>query len=170
MRYGLEDVRGYDSIIPKQYVEYMKRIHPQGELLYNRIAALYTQLGDRANYDALDNPLLHLLGVRYVVTTHTIPNPGYKLVYEGEVKVYENERAFPRAFIVPQAIAAADQRAALDALQKLDPAQTVVVEGIAAAELPRAGLAAAARGSDQPLHARARSSWTSTSATGAGWC
>jgi O-antigen/teichoic acid export membrane protein len=136
MRYGLEDVRGYDSIIPKQYVEYMKRIHPQGELLYNRIAALYTKLGDRANYEALDNPLLHLLGVRYVITTHTIPNPGYKLVYEGEVKVFENTRAFPRAFIVPRAVAAADQGAALDALQKLDPAQVVVVEGIAADALP----------------------------------
>jgi O-antigen/teichoic acid export membrane protein len=136
MRYGLEDVRGYDSIIPKQYVEYMKRIHPQGELLYNRVAALYTKLGDRANYEALDNPLLHLLGVRYVVTTHTIPNPGYKLVYDGEVKVFENTRAFPRAFIVSGAVAAVDQGAALDALQKLDPAQTVVVEGIAADALP----------------------------------
>jgi len=132
MRYGLEDVRGYDSIIPKQYVEYMKRIHPQGELLYNRIAALYAQLG----YQTLDNPLLNLLGVKYVVTTRTIPNAGYKLVYSGEVKVFENQRAFPRAFIVPQAVAAADQTAALDMLQKLDPAQTVVVEGIAPESLP----------------------------------
>lgn len=136
MTYGLEDVRGYDSIIPRQYVEYMRRIHPQGELLYNRIAALYTRLGDRANYDVLDHPLLHLLGVRYVVTTHTIPNPGYRLVYDGEVKVFENTRAFPRAFIVAEAVAAADQGAALDALQKLDPARVVVVEGIAADALP----------------------------------
>ncbi len=131
MTYGLEDVRGYDSIIPKPYAEYMKRIQPQGELLYNRIAAIYTQLGDRANHAALDNPLLNLLGVRYVVTTQTIPNPGYELAYDGEVKVYENKRAFPRAFIVPEAIAAPDQTAALDALQKIDPAKVVVVEGVA---------------------------------------
>ena len=75
MLYGLEDVRGYDSIIPKPYAEYMKRIQPQGELLYNRIAAIYTQLGDRANHAALDSPLLNLLGVRYVVTTQTDPQP-----------------------------------------------------------------------------------------------
>ena len=131
MTYGLEDVRGYDSIIPKPYAEYMKRIQPQGELLYNRIAAIYTQLGDRANHAALDNPLLNLLGVRYVVTTQTIPNPGYELAYDGEVKVYENKRAFPRAFIVPEAVAAPDQTAALDALQKIDPAKVVVVEGVA---------------------------------------
>ncbi|MCX7670611.1 MAG: oligosaccharide flippase family protein, partial [Anaerolineae bacterium] len=136
MTYGLEDVRGYDSIIPRQYVEYMKRIHPQGELLYNRIAALYTRLGDRDNYGVLDHPLLHLLGVRYVVTTHTIPNPGYRLVYDGEVKVFENARAFPRAFIAAEAIAAADQNAALDALLQVDPAQVVVLEGIAADALP----------------------------------
>ncbi|MGC8780427.1 MAG: oligosaccharide flippase family protein [Anaerolineae bacterium] len=136
MTYGLEDVRGYDSIIPRQYVEYMRRIHPQGELLYNRIAALYTRLGDRANYDVLDHPLLHLLGVRYVVTTHAIPNPGYRLVYDGEVKVFENTRAFPRAFIAAEAIAAADQQAALDALQQLDPARVVVVEGLTADALP----------------------------------
>ena len=131
MLYGLEDVRGYDSIIPKPYAEYMKRIQPQGELLYNRIAAIYTQLGDRANHAALGNPLLNLLGVRYVVTTQTIPNPGYELAYDGEVKVYENKRAFPRAFIVPEAIAAPDQTAALDALQQIDPAEVVVVEGVA---------------------------------------
>ena len=131
MLYGLEDVRGYDSIIPKPYAEYMKRIQPQGELLYNRIAAIYTQLGDKANHGALDNPLLNLLGVRYVVTTQMIPNPGYELAYDGEVKVYENKHAFPRAFIVPEAIAAPDQTTALDALQKIDPAKVVVVEGVA---------------------------------------
>ena len=136
MIYGLEDVRGYDSIIPKPYVEYMKRIHPQGELLYNRIAAIYTRLGDQPNAAALDNPLLRLLGVRFVLTTSNITNPGYKLAYNGEVKVYENPQALPRAFIVPKAIAAADQKAALDLLQQLDPAQAVVIEGIAAGELP----------------------------------
>ena len=47
------------------------------------------------------------------------------------MKVYENKRAFPRAFIVPEAIAAPDQTAALDALQKIDPAKVVVVEGVA---------------------------------------
>ncbi len=136
MRYGLEDVRGYDSIIPKQYVAYMRRIQPQDDLLYNRIAPIYTQIDGQSNYDALDNPLLDLLGVRYVVTTHTIPNAGYELVYDREVKVYENTGAFPRAFIVSEAVAAADQTAALDLLQTIDPAQIVVLEGMAPEALP----------------------------------
>jgi O-antigen/teichoic acid export membrane protein len=128
MPYGLEDVRGYDSIIPRQYVAYMERIQPQGDLLYNRIAPIYTQVDGQANYDALDSRLLDLLGVRYVMTTHAIPNAGYELAYDGEVKVYENRDALPRAFIVPQAVVARDQTAALDLLERTDPAQAVVVE------------------------------------------
>ncbi|PKO23461.1 MAG: hypothetical protein CVU38_03915 [Chloroflexi bacterium HGW-Chloroflexi-1] len=130
MPYGLEDVRGYDSIIPRQYVAYMSRIQRQDDLLYNRIAPIYTQIDGQPNYDALDSPLLRLLGVRYVVTTHTIPNAGYDLVYDDEVKVYENRNTFPRVFIVPEAVAAPDQTAALDTLQTIDPAQVVVVEGL----------------------------------------
>ena len=121
MPYGLEDVRGYDSIIPRQYVAYMERIQPQGDLLYNRIAPIYTTIDGQPNYDALDSRLLDLLGVRYVVTTHTIPNAGYKLAYDGEVKVYENQDALPRAFIVGEALAAPDQQTALDIVQAIDP-------------------------------------------------
>ena len=100
MPYGLEDVRGYDSIIPTSYAAYMQRIQPQGDLLYNRIAPIYTTVDGQPNYDALDSRLLDLLGVRYVVTTHTIPNAGYELVYDQEVKVYRNKDALPRAFVV----------------------------------------------------------------------
>jgi len=138
MRYGLEDVRGYDSIIPRQYVEYMRRLHPQGELLYNRIAAIYSQLGDQPNHGALDSPLLDLLGVRYVVSTQPIPNDGYALVYDQEVKVYENTGAFPRAFVVPQAISATNQAEALDRLQQVDPGQVVVIEGLPDDQIPPA--------------------------------
>jgi len=130
MPFGLEDMRGYDSIIPRAYVSYVQRIQPQWDLLYNNISPIYTRLGDRPNYDALDNPLLDLLGVRYVVTTHTIPNAGYELVYDREVKIYENHGAFPRVFIVPQAELAANQQEALDRLQAAEPRQVVVVEDV----------------------------------------
>ncbi len=136
MRYGLEDVRGYDSIIPKQYVAFMQRIHPQGELLYNRIAPIYSEIGGKSNLAALDNPLLDLLGVRYVVSTQPVPNEGYELVYDDEVKIYENTGAFDRTFIVGEAVAAGSQGEALDRLQQVDPAKTVVVEGLPEGGLP----------------------------------
>ena len=94
--HGLEDVRGYDSIIPAQYVQYMRAIEGQGELLYNQIAPLY-------GLENLSSPLLDLLGVRYVMTEGEVPNPDYELVYQDEVRIYENIDAMPRAFALPNA-------------------------------------------------------------------
>ncbi|MGQ9625576.1 MAG: oligosaccharide flippase family protein [Anaerolineae bacterium] len=121
MFYNLYDVRGYDSIFPKQYADFMGLIEEQDELLYNRIAPF-------SELDSLDSPLLDLLNVKYVLTTRHIPNPGYKLVYDGEIKVYQNEDYLPRAFIVPRAdvIEDAAQRAA--ALKAFDPRQLVILE------------------------------------------
>ena len=60
--FGLQDIRGYDSIIPRQYVEYMERIQPQTQLLFNRIAPVFPD-----TLEALDSPWLDRLAVRYVM-------------------------------------------------------------------------------------------------------
>ena len=95
--YDLQDVRGYGSIIAKQYADYMALIYPQYELLYNRIAPISTDTPQ-----ALDSPLLDLLNVKYVVTTQEIDSPKYELVYDGEVRIYENLGVMPRAFTLPE--------------------------------------------------------------------
>jgi O-antigen/teichoic acid export membrane protein len=96
--YGLQDIRGYDSMIPKQYVEYMQKIQPQTQLIYNRIAPIFPD-----KLDALDSPLLDLLGVKYVVSEIEIDTKAhskYKPVYQDEaVRIYENTQAKPRAYI-----------------------------------------------------------------------
>ena len=74
----------------------MRAIESQGELLYNRIAPIY-------GLENLSSPLLDLLNVRYVVTEGEIPNPDYELVYDDEVRIYENIDALPRAFALPRA-------------------------------------------------------------------
>jgi O-antigen/teichoic acid export membrane protein len=122
MYWDLEDVRGYDSIIPAQYAHYMNLIQEQGDLLYNRIAPIYAP-----GYHALDSALLDMLGVRYVLTTQDIPNDGYRLVYDGEVRVYENLDALPRAFVVPCAEEVPPEE--MDyALRSLNPRQKVLLE------------------------------------------
>jgi len=120
--WNLEDVRGYDSIIPAQYAQYMGLIQEQGDLLYNRIAPIYAP-----GYHALDSALLDLLGVRYVLTTQEIPNEGYRLAYDGEVRVYENLDALPRAFSVACAEVVPPEE--MDhALRSLNPRQKVLLE------------------------------------------
>jgi len=119
--YRLFDVRGYDSIIPQQYAQFMGLIEEQGELLYNRIAPLY-------EYSSLDSPLLDLLNVKYVVTTRHIPNPGYTLVYDDEVRIYRNDDYLPRAFVVPEAKIIEDEEARGEALRVFDPREYVILE------------------------------------------
>ncbi len=104
MYYGWHDLRGYDSIIPRQYVDLMNQIAPQaGELLYNRIAPIYANFGPDM-FAPLDSPLLDLLNVKYIFTEYVIPNPSWQPIYhDGVIRVYENQEVMPRAFIVPEA-------------------------------------------------------------------
>ncbi len=129
----LQDVRGYDSIILKQYADYMGQLQTQGDLLYNRIAPIYAP-----NTPALHDPLFHLLGVRYVVTTQVLDEPDYRLVYDGEVRVYENMQAFPRVLVVPEAIQASSG-ALYETLRSIDLRQTVIIESEGALPPPAFG-------------------------------
>ena len=112
MYYGWHDIRGYDSIIPRQYAQFMERIQPQeNELLYNRIAPLYANQGGDV-YGVLDDPLLDLLNVKYVLSEHAIPNPKWKELFrDASIGVYENQNVMPRAFIAREArVVPADQQ------------------------------------------------------------
>ncbi|MDI7276764.1 MAG: flippase, partial [Anaerolineae bacterium] len=120
MLYGLHDVRGYDSIIPRQYCEVMELVGPQ-ELLYNQIARL-TQEG------SLDSPILDLLNVRYVLTEERIERRGYTLVHEGDLCIYRNDDALPRAFVTFQARVFPDRASLLAALPQADPREAVLLE------------------------------------------
>lgn len=129
MFYGIADVRGYDSIIPRQYTDYMGWLAPQDELLNNRIAAFY-------QYQPLSSPLLNLLNVKYVLTTRAVPNPGYTLAYDGEIKIYRNENVLPRAFLVPQARVIPDRDELAQAMQTFDPRREVLIEETPAGSTP----------------------------------
>jgi O-antigen/teichoic acid export membrane protein len=119
--YDFQDIRGYDSIIPKQYTNYMAAIEPQGALPYNRIQPI-------ASLEALNSPLLSVLGVKYVITSEQIDLPQFTLAWEGEgVRVYENTAVAPRAYTLPlTSLVLADD--ALAALREYDPRQFAVVE------------------------------------------
>ncbi|MFP3897384.1 MAG: oligosaccharide flippase family protein [Anaerolineales bacterium] len=123
MFYDIADVRGYDSIIPRQYVEYMRLIEEQHELKYNRIAPL-------SERQSLESPLLDMLNVKYVLTNrrHTIDSEGYALAYDGEIRIYRNQEALPRAFLIDQATVLPDEEARKEALRNFDPRQTVILE------------------------------------------
>lgn len=118
--YNLQDIRGYDSIIPKQYVDYMAAIEPQHELPYNRIQPI-------ANWESLNSPLLDVLNVKYIITSEIIDLPKLQLAWEGEgVHVYENLAVAPRAYTLPvtSTVMTAEP---FGALAQYDPRSYVVV-------------------------------------------
>jgi hypothetical protein len=119
MYYAWQDVRGYDSIIPRQYATYTQRAGLAADsLAFNRIAPVY-------NPAALGN-LLSLLNVRYVLTEQRIDDPAFREVYrDAHIAAYENETALPRSFVAPLALVApADQQP----LESTDPRDVVYLE------------------------------------------
>jgi len=116
------DVRGYDSVILKQYLDFMQLIQGNNDWLHNRIGPIYTTWAG-----ALDSALLDLLGVRYILTTTEISNPNYQLAYDAEIKIYENVDVLPRAFIVSEAETVLGDDLGL-ALQSLNPRKTVLLD------------------------------------------
>jgi O-antigen/teichoic acid export membrane protein len=131
MFFNFYDVRGYDSIIPKQYADYMNLIEPQNELQFNRIAPI-------SNLASLDSPLLDLLNVKYVLTTAEIPLPKYELVYSDDaIKVYENLGVAPRAFTLPGSCAFTTD-SFRTAIQSYDPRNFAILNLGQAPTLPAA--------------------------------
>ncbi len=110
LRYGLDDIRGYESIIPKTYFDFMDlMIAPQVQRDFNRVAPIYTVYGDGFDpLTALTSPYLDLLNVRYVVTykqTDMSAIPGFTLAYEDDaVRIWENGEALPRTFLLTDVV------------------------------------------------------------------
>jgi O-antigen/teichoic acid export membrane protein len=119
--YGFQDVRGYDSIILKQYTDYMGVIEEQNELQFNRVQPV-------VNWESLNSPLLDLLGVKYVITTERIDLPKLSEIWQDDTLiVYENLAVVPRAYTMALS-ATAVVPDALMAMETLDPRQYVIVE------------------------------------------
>jgi O-antigen/teichoic acid export membrane protein len=116
----LQDVRGYDSIILKQYTNYMEAIEPQNELQFNRIQPI-------VNWESLNSPLLDLLGTKYIISSEDIELPKLNIAWQGEgLLVYENLAAVPRAYTIAQS-ATVVSNDVYEAMQSYDPRQYVVV-------------------------------------------
>lgn len=104
-RYGLQDVRGYDSLFSKQYADYMRKIAPQGEVDFNRIAAIEWNV-----VPSILDSRFNALSVRYIITdwiirpqeefgVENLDEVGLELVYESAgTRIYENKNALPRAY------------------------------------------------------------------------
>ncbi len=126
---GLHDTQGYNPVHLARYDEYMRALNRQKQ----------EYRGSYVLEKGVDSPLLHLLNARYAIVPGTTPSnrpdlqalhDRLSLVYENsQVKLLENQRAFPRVWVVHQA-QQVEKGEALDLLAtgKVDARQTALLE------------------------------------------
>ncbi len=93
MLYGIEDVRGNDALTPYWQEQYLALVDPS--LLDPKLLPALRQI----TLNAFNSPLVDVINCKYVLHP---PNfapmslPGYRLVFDGEVKIYLNIDYFER--------------------------------------------------------------------------
>ena len=100
--YKIHSVCGYDGgFFPKTSADYLAALIPPDSRNYYFPHSVWT-VGP--NYD---HDLLNLLGVRYIVVPRADSLEGMPMVHESSVRIYENPRCMPRAFLLtdPKSIA-----------------------------------------------------------------
>jgi len=106
LRDGLDDLRGYDSIISKQYVDYMRAISPQNLLDHNQVAPLYQWDDLRA---ILTSPRFLRMNVRYLIAHPSVTfdasliDTGFmqRVYSDAAVTIYAISDPVPRAYLLP---------------------------------------------------------------------
>ncbi len=118
--YGLETSEGYDAMFPKRYDEFMNLVDPYSSGWENV---------KEVNYTA-NRKLLCLLNTRYILAPKKINAPDLKLIFNGDVKIYKDLKALPRAFIVPQAKVIKEKKAIFKELcsDRFKPEEYVILE------------------------------------------
>jgi hypothetical protein len=89
MVFGLSDVRGYDTVVPRRYAQLVD--HLEGHYR-SHSHSLFTNL---------ESPLLDLLNTKYVLTDQQLSGKWRQVYTDADgVTVYRNDNVLPRAFIV----------------------------------------------------------------------
>ena len=123
--WGIESIEGYDPIISSRYEEFMAAVArgkpdiapPFG---FHRIITL----------DTGDSPLVPMMNVRYILTLSDLTRPYFSKVFEeGETRVYEDTRVFPRAYLASHILTATTKQEAIeDVLKSSVSKESAVVE------------------------------------------
>jgi hypothetical protein len=94
--FDVQEVGGYSSFFPKRFGEYL-HLSQKG-----LSAPVPERIPSWTLFDQFSSPLINLLNTRYLLFPPTVKldTPFLRLVYDNEIKIYENRAAFPRAFIV----------------------------------------------------------------------
>ena len=140
MALGLDDVRGYDSLAPARYANFMDGILKTVKSPIKRRAF---SLSEAPGVVAAQP--LNWLNVRYIISSSEIDFPTYRRLPVNSAYLYENERAYERCFFTRGYRVVKDADKALEVVTSNDyrPEVELVVEKTPEfPRLPRRGQAA----------------------------
>ena len=96
--YKIETVQGYDPLFLKDYAQLVSSWNENKAV----DAGNFNRIITPQNYDS---QIVNLLNVKYVASFDDISQTGFKKIFqEGETKIFANENAFGRAFLVNEII------------------------------------------------------------------
>jgi hypothetical protein len=118
--YRLQSVEGYESLHSARYHDFMRGLVSR-DVGHNWI--------DIINIKA-NRKLLDLLNAKYVLSKYKLPGKDLKLVYDKEIKIYQDLQALPRAWIVPEVKILKTKEEIFKELisPEFDPWKTVILE------------------------------------------
>lgn len=123
MVFGLEDIRGYDPIAPRRYMEFVSRVDGA------------VRVGHHLLFRQIDARFLDFLNVQYAFVagdTGSIDARWQRVAEEQGVTIYANTGAMPRAFMVYDSMVAATPAESLEMTlaPDFDFRNSVVLEGV----------------------------------------
>lgn len=104
--FGLQDVRGYESVYTLDYSRYLSRLD-------GRSGAFGAGAWPT---NTIVHPMLDALNMQYLLSVEPIEHDALELVYDGEIYIYENINALPRVSLYAHYEVVEDNDAVLDAL------------------------------------------------------
>ncbi len=129
--YGISDAQEYASLMPDRYREFLNLVEPNlsGERLVRSLGRV----------ESLSSKLLDLLNVKYILANPEVgqelleyddAHQDIELVYDDEIKIYENMDVLPRAFVVHDFKVLPDKEDIFTELtsERFDPGAYVILE------------------------------------------
>jgi hypothetical protein len=118
--FGLQDVRGYESVYTLRYSQYLARADGRDD----PFSAVAIPTNNTVN------PMFDALNMRYVLSVEAIDHPALEEVYSGEIFIYENLNALSRVVLYDDFRVMDGPDAVLDRMTErdFDPSQEILFE------------------------------------------
>jgi len=130
MVFGLQTVGGYNPLFPKNVLKTMSLVEP---LLDQSCREGYCgEISFSEKTTTLRSPILDMLNVRYIVAKESanLAQQGLKPIFQSKkdgIRIWENERALPRAFFVSRTVEAKGKELVFLQREDFDPTKLLIL-------------------------------------------